>query len=34
VSGQFNMSTAAKKHNLKIASTRNEAGVRVYHAEC
>jgi hypothetical protein len=22
-----------KKHNLKIASTRNEAGVRVYHAE-
>ena len=27
------LSTAAKKRNLKIASARNEAGERVYHAE-
>ena len=27
------LSTAAKKHNLKITSARNEAGERVYHTE-
>ena len=27
------LSTAAKEHNLKIASVRNEAGKRVYRAE-